>query len=155
MHELFPKQTHSEDPVAQIQVTSNVFSKHSCASLQACHFPEGSFVLSPKTPLILVPYILPVILRTLHKFPGLNVTSQQDLKGVNPQWLTLLGSLLKKHFPYEEKICTLPLDHSQLQHYLRSYNSKCLNLFKKLRESRNTHFGVYTHWSQALTFTPY
>lgn len=78
----------AEDPVAQTQVTANVFSKHSPVRvlfLQACHFPEGSFVFFPKPPLILAPFILLVILRALHKFPGLNAASQQDLKGVNLQ----------------------------------------------------------------------
>lgn len=103
MGEPFPEQTHSdhvsrrpcqqrtmlaEDPVAQTQVTANVFFKvftGQGAILQACHFPEGSFVSFPKPPLILAPFILLVILRALHKFPGLNAISQQDLKGVSLQ----------------------------------------------------------------------
>lgn len=119
------------------------------------HAISQKVLLSSKTPLILVTHIFPVTLRTLHKFPGLNVTSQQDLNGVNCQWLTLLGSLLKKQFPYEEKICSLPLIILSSSTTSDSCNSNCLNLFKKFRESRNTDFGVYTHGSQALTFTPY
>lgn len=112
-------QTLWAEPVAQTQITSNFFRKHSLVrvpvSLHA--FPRGHFCFVLKPPLPGAQPIWLAVLKALQTFPGLTATSPQDLKGVSLQWLAVEHScypLLKKNFLTKRISILQPPGNSQL-----------------------------------------